>query len=259
MSNLSTRHSSLNWFGNLHPIVINFGYKSSRLGIFLKGDSDFWAVKGKRDASPLWRAIQDLKHFFNNKIRWHVGQGIKIKAINEPWFPGYEIQRVTTNLQRDTTVAEIFDEQQDEWRIEIITSLLGTQALQNIRATGQKPNRNALLSDRLIWKESKTGNYMTKEGYAILVQQNNIPMVVSEFKVRAWHRIWALKNIIPRVKAFLWRAVHGGLAIAGEMHKRINSISALCPRCGKENEFLVHVLFSCELSRATWYISNFAL
>lgn len=224
---------------------------------FSKGG--FWAVKGKRDASPLWRAIQDLKHFFNNNIRWHVGQGTKIKAVNEPWFPGYHTQRVTTNLQKDTTVADIFDEQRDEWRTELITNLLGTQAMHNIRAADRKPHRNAILSDRLIWTESKTGNYSTKEGYAILVQQHNIPIVVCEFKVTAWRRIWALKTIIPRVKAFLWRAVHGGLAIASEMHKRINSISATCPRCGKENEFLVHVLFSCELSRATWYISVFAL
>lgn len=59
----------------------------------------FWAIKNKRDASPLWRAIQDLKHILMDQIGWHVGQGTAIKALNEPWYTGCVINHITTNAQ----------------------------------------------------------------------------------------------------------------------------------------------------------------
>ncbi|XP_078168462.1 uncharacterized protein LOC144562969 [Carex rostrata] len=99
-----------------------------------------WAIKNKRDASPLWREIQDLKHILKDQLGWHVGQGTRIKALNEPWFTGCELQHITTNAQRDAMVADIFDEQQGCWRAEMIEGLMGNQAHQNIMASGRKPN-----------------------------------------------------------------------------------------------------------------------
>lgn len=78
-------------------------------------------------------------------------------------------------------------------------------------------------------------------------------------KLEAWKRIWSWEGVIPRIKLFLWKAVHGGVATLAELHRRVRTINPRCPRCDEENEFLNHCLFFCQLSRATWFSSDLAL
>lgn len=60
----------------------------------------FWGVNGTRDVSRLWRSIQKLKPFFREQILWHVGDGLTIPCINQPWFKNWSVQVITTNAQR---------------------------------------------------------------------------------------------------------------------------------------------------------------
>lgn len=43
------------------------------------------------------------------------------------------------------------------------------------------------------------------------------------------------------------------------LNRRIHAINPGCQRCGQENEFVMHLLFYCPLSRVTWYGSHFSL
>jgi hypothetical protein len=45
----------------------------------------------------------------------------------------------------------------------------------------------------------------------------------------------------------------------GVLHNRITTIKPLCERCGRENEFLNHMLFFCDSSRAICFASPLAL
>lgn len=71
--------------------------------------------------------------------------------------------------------------------------------------------------------------------------------------------IWKWEGLIPRVKTFLWRAIHGGLPTTAMLHARMRRIDPICPRCNIENEFLMHLLFFCPMARATWHASSFPL
>ena len=128
----------------------------------------FWAVKRRSDASPLWRAIQDLKGVFSGQLQWHVGQGGNIRIMNEPWYQGWEVQSITSNAQRDTKIADVYDPNHNSWNSEKIEGLMGTQAFQSIIATAPMPSRDPLVHDRLLWTVSKSGRYSTKEGYQFL-------------------------------------------------------------------------------------------
>lgn len=44
-----------------------------------------WGVSNRSNASPLWRLIQDLKPFFEDSTLWSIGDGTRIKALNELW------------------------------------------------------------------------------------------------------------------------------------------------------------------------------
>lgn len=69
----------------------------------------FWGVDSKRDASQLWRNMQDLKPFFRASIGWHIGDGKKIPAIGQPWYRHWEPKRPRSHMERDLRVVDLFD------------------------------------------------------------------------------------------------------------------------------------------------------
>lgn len=136
---------------------------------------------------------------------------------------------------------------------------MGTTALNYIELTAVRPKELSLLPDRLIWSENQCGKYKAKDGYEWLRRQNSTVQVYDNTTIEACALIWSWKKVIPRIKTFLWKGVHNGVPTAAALHTRIRSISPLCQRCESENEFLMHLLFFCDLSRATWFCSEFSL
>lgn len=167
--------------------------------------------------------------------------------------------RITSNRQRDTTITDLFDHNNNNWKQEDISNLIGNQAVRLILSSAKIPNPSAILNDRLIWDGSKSGKYSTKEGYLILQELHHQPPEYGDMKIKAWKMIWSWKLVLPKIKTFLWRGIHGGLAKALDMHKRIHAIDPKCQRCATGNESLTHLLFNCPLSRSTWFASEFAL
>ncbi|XP_078163540.1 uncharacterized protein LOC144558573 [Carex rostrata] len=105
----------------------------------------------------------------------------------------------------------------------------------------------------------KKGSYTVKEGYNTLLRDNPFAFPYDQQKIRALRAIWNWKEVIPRVQMFLWRALHDGLTTTVEMAKRFRTVQPLCPRCGYENEYTMHLLFFCPLARATWFASQIPL
>jgi zinc-binding in reverse transcriptase len=95
-----------------------------------------------------------------------------------------------------------------------------------------------------------------KDGYRLLDQREHNDRQV---ETMLWRMLWGMKNIIPRVKLFLWKACNDGLPTAAATHRRLPSISPVCARCHEENEYLSHMLFFCPSSRAVWFGSRMNL
>lgn len=136
---------------------------------------------------------------------------------------------------------------------------MGSQALHLIQTTARNPSENPLVEDRLLWLKSKRGRYSTKEGYNHLRQVSTLNSTYSQAQIDTWARLWKWRGPIPRVKAFIWRATHQGLPTMKALHRRIEEINPMCPRCGSEEECLMHLLFRCPISKATWYMSELGL
>lgn len=188
-----------------------------------------------------------------------MGDGSLIAAVNEPWHGGWEIQRRLTNARLSMSVADLFDAQSDKWNEGLIEDVLGPQAVQTITQSVRKSEVEPQLQDRLIWDKGKSGKYMANEGYKVLQQQARPPIQNSEEKIKAWARIWSWEGLTPRVKIFLWKAVHGSLATVSELHRRIRAINPTCPRCHSKNELLTHMIFFCSSSRAAWFGSELTM
>lgn len=148
-------------------------------------------------------------------------------------------------------MAELFDKNLDQWDAQQITEVMGRDALQGILQVTKKPANHSILSDRLIWLPSKTGTYTAKQGYEMLRKLHRTPPVYAVPMKEALTKIWEWKGLIPRVRTFLWRAIHGGLPTTAMLHTRIRRIDPICSRCHIENEFLMHMFFFCPMARAT--------
>ncbi|XP_043702580.1 uncharacterized protein LOC122652786 [Telopea speciosissima] len=70
-----------------------------------------------------------------------------------------------------------------------------------------------------------------------------------------WRLIWA-SNTLPKIKAFLWRACAGGLALTTALHQRQVPVDTCCRRCGAHEESIDHILLKCTFARVVWFGCN---
>lgn len=136
---------------------------------------------------------------------------------------------------------------------------MGIEIFQRIVQSVRHPVQQPVIEDRLVWTQGKKGRFTVKEGYKVMTESNLVQPVYGEQKLKALKNVWKWKGVLPRVRMFVWRALHDGLTTAAELAKRIRTMSPRCTRCDLENEYTMHLLFFCPLSQATWFISRFAL
>ncbi|KAJ4796699.1 Ribonuclease H-like superfamily protein [Rhynchospora pubera] len=134
--------------------------------------------------------------------------------------------------------------------MQLLTRLFTPSQIQQIVTTDNRPDVLVEESDRLIWQQTKDGKYSVREGYKVLTREQND---LVDTQAIDWQLIWKQRKLTPKVKIFLWRLLHKGLPMAANLHRRINNFTPTCQRCNQENEYEMHCLFFCELSRQVWF------
>ncbi|XVF82507.1 hypothetical protein PTKIN_Ptkin16aG0054600 [Pterospermum kingtungense] len=66
-----------------------------------------------------------------------------------------------------------------------------------------------------------------------------------------WRLIWTSK-VLPRIKLFSWRAVHGILPTSDNLYARQVEVSSVCCICGEHGESAIHVFYECMYSARVW-------
>jgi hypothetical protein len=66
-----------------------------------------------------------------------------------------------------------------------------------------------------------------------------------------WRSIWNLK--VPNaVKMFMWKVCHNILPTKVNLARRGVNCNSMCPICKREEETIVHMLWSCPAARDVW-------
>lgn len=86
-------------------------------------------------------------------------------------------------------MANLYDENTQDWKREEIRALLGPNAEADFAATVRKSVQNPIITDRLIWKANKSGSYTTKEGYRILEEPEGPTRTYGDTQRQVWRRI----------------------------------------------------------------------
>lgn len=153
----------------------------------------FWDIRSTTNASRFWKAIHGIKGELLLEVKWQVGDGQTINAVNQPWFQGWELQRIFTSEQANTTVAELFNFELQQWDSQKIARIMGSNVGGLIQQAQIKPVDQGYVQDRLIWLPSKSGNYTVKKGYNQLRNRSYIPQQHQPHMEEAWKKIWKWK------------------------------------------------------------------
>ncbi|XP_026445571.1 uncharacterized protein LOC113346221 [Papaver somniferum] len=74
-----------------------------------------------------------------------------------------------------------------------------------------------------------------------------------------WKKFWAVKNIAPKIKMFIWRALHNGLGVLQRIGKFVEGVDTVCRTCNTHEESTDHLLIHCNISQTVWFASPFGL
>lgn len=217
--------------------------------------SSFLEVQCASSASHGWRSVLLGRDLLKQKLGWVVGNGKSINLWNDPWLslskPLQPMGPPNVNA-KDLLVNELFVPNSVEWDIDKIQTILPSM-IPDILAL--KPSRLGA-EDKLVWLGSKDGVYSTKVGYftAITGSAKHSPFVHTSGT--NWiSTVWAVPTA-PKLKLFLWKALHGALATGQKLAERNIAANTSCCRCGNV-ESIQHILFQCSYAQQVWKLAPF--
>lgn len=73
-------------------------------------------------------------------------------------------------------------------------------------------------------------------------------------KGRMWQQVWKMK-VKPKLKHFLWRALHNWVATGSAIKNRGIEVDVICKRCGMDQETQEHLFFHCEEAALVWKLA----
>ncbi|KAG2329702.1 hypothetical protein Bca52824_000882 [Brassica carinata] len=109
--------------------------------------------------------------------------------------------------------------------------------------------------DAYCWIPTKNGDYTTKSGYYIAMNQMKEPEAVTTNAPRCdWMTdIWQLP-ISPKISVFLWKVVRGALLLGDHLETRGLIATTKCPFCDMR-ETADHLFLACQFSTSVWAIA----
>ncbi|KAL0368026.1 UNVERIFIED_CONTAM: hypothetical protein Scaly_1021500 [Sesamum calycinum] len=121
-------------------------------------------------------------------------------------------------------------------------------------------NEDIAHPDQLRWHYEKNNWYTVKIAYRLFSQ--GLVMCAAggrtgstSYKPVNWKFIWKTK-VPPKVRMFVWRACWNSLHTVVNLAKQGVKVGGVCPRCGLENEDVLHCLLHCHFAHLVWATSN---
>ncbi|XP_019097316.1 PREDICTED: uncharacterized protein LOC109131143 [Camelina sativa] len=212
--------------------------------------TSFLDSKCPSSASHGWRSILVGRDLIKKKLGWVVGDGQDIRIWQDPWLSTSMLTQPMGPApmgSKDWRVKDLFLTNSFDWDESRVREVLPDSAHLILPI---KPSRLGA-RDRQVWVGNPSGEYSTKSGYFVARSEScSIPMDPLLSSVNYKAEVWSL-HISPKVKMFLWKAIHGALATGAQLHSRGIPAEEKCSICGRP-ESVVHLLFHCPFAVEVW-------
>lgn len=220
-------------------------------------EESFLSVTEKKSISHGWRGVLLGRDLLNTNMGWVVGNGLSIKAWQEPWLSVSEQKQPigpAAEPSANILVAELFREGTRDWSIERIQTVFPEWEDTILTI---KPSISGA-PDKLIWLGTKSGEYTTKSGYhtAIKLRSNMEEHTQDAGEIEWFKSVWNLQTS-PKVKMFLWKLFHKAIPVGEALAARHITSDVCCKRCGAL-ESIDHLFLHCPFAQKIWASTPFA-
>ncbi|KAK2383934.1 hypothetical protein QL285_071338 [Trifolium repens] len=213
-------------------------------------NSSLFASTLGHNPSYAWRSIWNSRHVIMNGCRWKIGDGTRIKVMNDPWLKkddGKWVQSPQVQGVANLCVNQLLCQNEKPWDSNKIHSLFPSYVANSIIAM---PLFDDVGEDHLVWDDDMNGNYSVKSGYNLLLEPT-IAAVTTQGK-EDWKWIWKIQAP-PKAKHLLWRICNGCLPTRVRLQEKHVQCPVICPLCELEEEDDWHVIYGCESSKIAWH------
>ncbi|RVW65596.1 putative ribonuclease H protein [Vitis vinifera] len=213
-----------------------------------------WCTCGGREGYGvgLWKEISKEGLLLLNNVSFSVGDGKRVRFWKDKWCGNTPLCEAYPSLfdlavSKDAKVADCWDSMGEvggwnsrflrpfnDWEVEEVESFL---------LIIQGKRLNADLEDRMVWKETKDGNFSVKSCFNSLDHSSAVPF--------PWRIIWS--SFVPsKVGFFTWEAAWGKVLTQDQLKRRGWKLANRCPLCCDEEETINHILIHCPKAKVLW-------
>jgi hypothetical protein len=123
-----------------------------------------------------------------------------------------------------------------------------------IKVVTNIPLSPSLPQDRLIWNGTINGIFSVRSAYHLgkdIQQRSRGECLNTDKGMDVWKALWSLK-VHNSVKLFMWKACNNLLPSKLNLFRRGVVVDNLCPYYWREEESVIHALWSCPAAQDVW-------
>lgn len=153
-------------------------------------------------------------------------------------------------------VSDLLNQETGEWNREVLNGNFFPVDVEKI----VKLKVAVGCEDFWCWKHNRSGDYSVRSGNWLATrsvlskefQEAGMQPSLNSLKEEIWNALTA-----PKIEVFMWRTLSSAIPVASNLVTRGMKVDMLCQHCGMQDETANHVLFTCEVARQVWALSNF--
>lgn len=187
--------------------------------------------------SPIWRRLDEIRHFAESRICWSVGKG-DVDFWYDRWLSEEPLIRDCQVVDPPSYLVKDLHSE-GGWNLPILRKYLPAQVVARITQVRLYPE----YEDFMVWTPSSSGYFSVASAWEALRQRRNSSFIDS--------RLWS--SLVPlKISFFMWRLVRGLLPLDNILQRRGVCLPSLCVCCGLEQESLEHIFLNGPIAKEVW-------
>jgi hypothetical protein len=138
----------------------------------------------------------NAKDLLSQDLIWRIGDGKSVKIWGDRWLPTpttFAIQSSPRILNASSYVAELIDEEQGSWKVNLLKEVFSEEEAKIIFNIPLSP---LLPQDKLIWRGTTHGEFSVRSAYHLGKELQDLAVGQCSSEVQrmtVWKALWALE------------------------------------------------------------------
>ncbi|XP_026383523.1 uncharacterized protein LOC113279021 [Papaver somniferum] len=187
----------------------------------------------------------EVHHLLENHVFWQISKYSSIKIWEDPWVSNQLTHLLPQPDNAPSECVKVMDlliQGTSNWNEPLIESIFPSNIADIVKNIYVSEDEK----DTHIWTYTQAGKFSTKSCYKIFVNSMSNTLIASAYP---WKKLWSKNYIVPKILVFIWKLLHNGLAVKGNLKRINNYMDVSCTFCKHKEETVVHLFFNCPWAR----------